>query len=531
MSDYDLETTSTKQNLQQIKDASNLEHLGYKQELKRKMGFWSMLGFSYTLLNSWSVMAGSLASVMLNGGPAVLIWGWIGACGLSIFVALCMADLCSAYPVAGGQYSWCLMLAKNTKWGRAVSFACGWIQMGGLVAMVSVSFYLPGSSIAALATLNYPDYVAQDWQIALMGICCAVVTVFVAMFCNRVLPYMASAAMWWNLGAFIICTVVILARAPSFQPASFVFTHTISGEGWPGLNMSIILGLMQCAFGISTYDSVAHLSEETEDAEKQCPRAMVMCVLVALVTCLAFMLALCFVIQDLDAVVNTPTGYPLLEIFRQATQNDNAATCLGVAVLVTQIFALFSMATETSRSVYAFARDGAFPWKTNKYLMMVSHRFDVPWVAMIFIIIVAAGLVCILFGSSTAYFTVLSIATVGLYISYLLCIGVFMIRRKHKIQGYYNLGKWALWAQIPACLYLVFCIIFMFFPTTIPVTGNNMNYTCVAVGIIIILALISWFGGGYKTYIHNVEILEPLGVVEAVEADQSSAKQSVEKKE
>lgn len=530
MSVYDLETTSTKQTLQQTKDATTLEQFGYKQELKRKMGFWSMLGFSYTLLNSWSVMAGSLASVMLNGGPAVLIWGWIGACTLSIFVALCMADLCSAYPVAGGQYSWCLLLAKNTRWGRAISFACGWIQMGGLVAMVSVSFYLPSNNICALASLNYPDYVMQDWQVALMGICCALIACLVTMFGNSILPLFSKASMWWNVCSFIICTVVILARAPTFQPASFVFTHTISGEGWPGLNMSIVVGLMQCAYGISTYDSVAHMSEETEDAAKQCPRAILMCVLVALVTCLVFMLALCFVIQDLDAVINTPTGYPLLEIFRQATQNDDAATCLGVAVLGTQIFALFSMATETSRSVYAFARDGAFPWKTSKYLMMVSQRFDVPWVALIFVVAVAAGLVCILFGSPTAYFTVLSIATVGLYVSYLFCIGVYMIRREHKLQGYYNLGRWALWAQIPACLYLVFCVIFMYFPTTIPVTGNNMNYSCVATGIIIILALISWFGGAHKTYIHTVDNLESAGVIEAVDADAVFEQRSDEKK-
>lgn len=529
--EYDLELSSTKQNLQQVKDADKLEHLGYKQELKRSLGFWSMVGFSFSILSCWSAMAGSLASSMLNGGPAVLIWGWLGCCAFSLFVALCMADMCSAYPVAGGQYSWCLMLAKGTKWGRAVSFACGWIQMGGLVAMTAVSAYLPANSLAAFAQLNFPDYTIEDWHVALIALGCLIFHLMVSMFGVKIISPISTTALWWSIGGFIICTVVTLARSPSFQPPSFVFSSTIYNQGgWPGQNMAIVLGIMQPAFGIATYDSVAHLSEETEDAEKQCPRALVMSVLIGFVTCFAFLIAVLFCVQDLDAVVNTPTGVPILEIFYQATNNKAAATCLGVVIYGTQIFSGISLITETSRSVYAFARDGAFPKYTNEYLMKVSKTLDVPVIAMLFVCVIAAGLICILFGSSTAFFTVMDIATTGLYISYFMCVAVFMVRRKHKIAGYYNLGKWALWCQIPACLYLFFCIIFMFFPTTIPVDAGNMNYNCAAIGIIAILAVISWFCGAKTSFIETIESLEPSGVVEAIDVPDYSESNSVEKK-
>lgn len=530
--EYDLELSSTKQNLQQIKDADKLEHLGYKQELKRSLGFWSMVGFSFSILNCWSAMAGSLASSMLNGGPAVLIWGWVGCCAFSLLVALCMADMCSAYPVAGGQYSWCLMMAKGTKWGRAVSFACGWIQMGGLIAMSAVGAYLPANSFAALAQMNHPEYAIQDWHVALIALGCLVMWVSVSMFGVKFISQISTASLWWSLLGFVICTVVVLARAPSFEPPSFVFASTIYNEGgWPGQNMAIILGIMQPAFGIATYDSVAHLSEETEDATKQCPRALVMSVLIGFTTCLAFLIAVLFCVQDLDGVINTPTGVPIFAIFLQATKNKAAATCLGVVILGTQVFSGISLITETSRSVYAFARDGAFPKYTNEYLMQVSKTFDVPVIAMLFVSVICAGLICILFGSSTAFFTVMSIATTGLYISYFMCVAVFMVRRKHKLEGYYNLGKWALWLQIPACLYLVFCIIFMFFPTTIPVDAGNMNYNCAAIGIIAVLALISWFCGAKTSFIETVEALEPAGVVEAVDVTPNySDNNSVEKK-
>lgn len=37
------------------------------------------------------------------GGPPVMIWGWLGICCVALCVAYSMAEMCSEYPVAGGQ--------------------------------------------------------------------------------------------------------------------------------------------------------------------------------------------------------------------------------------------------------------------------------------------------------------------------------------------------------------------------------------------------------------------------------------------
>lgn len=36
----------------------------------------------------------------------VMIWGWVGISLFSLAVAYSLAEMCSEYPVAGGQYSW-----------------------------------------------------------------------------------------------------------------------------------------------------------------------------------------------------------------------------------------------------------------------------------------------------------------------------------------------------------------------------------------------------------------------------------------
>lgn len=55
---------------------------------------------------SWSALGGVLVTGVNAGGPPVMIWGWVGISLVSLCVAYSMAEMCSEYPVAGGQYSW-----------------------------------------------------------------------------------------------------------------------------------------------------------------------------------------------------------------------------------------------------------------------------------------------------------------------------------------------------------------------------------------------------------------------------------------
>ena len=51
----------------------------------------------------------SQASLQLHipmGGPVSAIWGWILVMTTNFFVALSMAEIVSAYPIAGGPYFW-----------------------------------------------------------------------------------------------------------------------------------------------------------------------------------------------------------------------------------------------------------------------------------------------------------------------------------------------------------------------------------------------------------------------------------------
>ncbi|KAH7043960.1 hypothetical protein B0J12DRAFT_187416 [Macrophomina phaseolina] len=105
-----------------------LEKFGYEPELKRTFGVLGMIGFSFSIVTSWSALSGVLVVGVESGGPPVMIWSWVGVCAVSLAVAYSMAEMCSAYPVAGGQYSWVAILAPK-KWARGLSYVCGWFML------------------------------------------------------------------------------------------------------------------------------------------------------------------------------------------------------------------------------------------------------------------------------------------------------------------------------------------------------------------------------------------------------------------
>ena len=115
-----------------------LEKLGYQQELKRSFGLLGMIGFSFSIVTSWTALGGVLIVGVESGGPPVMIYSWIGISVVTLAVAYSMAEMCSAYPVAGGQYSWVAVLAPPSI-ARGMSWVTGWFMITGRCYILSTA--------------------------------------------------------------------------------------------------------------------------------------------------------------------------------------------------------------------------------------------------------------------------------------------------------------------------------------------------------------------------------------------------------
>lgn len=79
---------------------------------------------------SWSALGSVLITGVNAGGPAVMIYSWIGISIVTLAVAYSMAEICSAYPIAGGQYSWVAVLSPP-RFARSMSWVTGWFMITG----------------------------------------------------------------------------------------------------------------------------------------------------------------------------------------------------------------------------------------------------------------------------------------------------------------------------------------------------------------------------------------------------------------
>src|ERR1700737_5088752 len=110
-------------------DVETLHRLGFAQELRRRMSGFSNFAVSFTII---SILSGCLTAygvAMANGGPIDMNIGWPVVGIMVLIVGLPMAQICSAYPTAGGLYYWSAKLAgKNS---AAWSWFTGWFTLFG----------------------------------------------------------------------------------------------------------------------------------------------------------------------------------------------------------------------------------------------------------------------------------------------------------------------------------------------------------------------------------------------------------------
>jgi len=86
------------------------------------------------------------------------------------------------------------------------------------------------------------------------------------------------------------------------------------------------------------------------------------------------------------------------------------------------------------------------------------------------------------------------------YIPPILFIALQKLRRQHIEYGSFKLGRFGILVNLVALGYLCFVVLWIPFPTELPVTGSNMNYAGPLLGALIIAALLDWMISGHKRF-------------------------------
>jgi amino acid permease (GABA permease) len=477
-------------------DEERLAQLGYQQELHRRLSGFSNFAVSFSII---SILAGAITSygiAMTAGGPVAITLGWLFVGIMVTFVALAMAEVCSAYPTAGALYWWAAALAKQNK--AAWAWFVGWFNFLGEVAVTAAIDFGAAITTSAFLSLTF-DVTVTPGRTFLTFLVIIIVHGLLNTFGVSLVRVLSDVSAWWHLVGVAVIVVVLAVVPDHHKPISEVFfeVHNATGFKFAGAGVYVVLlGLLMAQYTYTGYDASAHVAEETHDAAKAAPRGIVSSVVVSVVAGFVLLVAITWAIQNYDAELNSALKLPPAQIFIDAV-GHNLGTFLLFICMVAQWFCGMASVTANSRMSYAFARDGALPG--SRIWKKVNPRTGTPTNSIWLCVTLSTLLVLPSLWNNTAYLAATSIAVIGLYVAY---VGPVLLRRLNPDfkPGPWNLGKWSAPVGWIAIVWVgIICILFVL-PAASPITATNFNYTIFAVLVVLGAATMWWFASARKWF-------------------------------
>lgn len=309
-------------------------------KLDRALGLWSVVLFGLAYMTPMIVFGTFGALATTSQGTTAM--AYLIAAGAILLTAISYGVMARVYPVAGSAYTY-----ARRSINQSVGFLVGWAVLLDYFFLPMV-IWLIG---AAYLTSAFPAIPSWTWIVGFI-LLTTVVNIIGIAFANRInLVLMAVQLAVLAAFAFLAARYVISATGPGGLISAKPFFTT-------GVPFSAsIAGAAIAAYSFLGFDAVSTLTEETRDAKRTMPRAI-------LITALAG--GLIFVVSAYFTQLAHP-GASFTAVDAAATE---IARTIGGDIFVTIFLATLVLAQFTSglaaqasvgRLLYAMGRDGVLP--------------------------------------------------------------------------------------------------------------------------------------------------------------------------
>lgn len=314
----------------------------------------------------------------------------------------------------------------------------------------------------------------------------------------------------WFAPINIIATIAICIAVPLATPdhlrrsAQSVFTEFSDGSGWGSKPFAFFLGFLNVAWVMTDYDGTTHMSEETVDAAVRGPQAIRLAVIVSGILGWGLNVAFTFCLPEdyMISIVGSPTKLPVAQIFLNAGGRTGGTVMLFFVVLV-QFFTGASAMLANARMTYAFARDNALPF--SGFWSKINKRTSTPVHAVWLVVAFCACLNLIGIGSTETIIAIFNLCAPALDLSYIAVLFAhlyytYWLKDVEFVAGKYTMSFLRIPRKMLAIAWVLFISVILFFPTTKPITAQNMNYAIVVGAGVAIFALSWWWLGARHKY-------------------------------
>jgi len=307
-----------------------------------------------------------------------------------------------------------------------------------------------------------------------------------------------------QFGSVFVIIVCVLVMSDSLQSADFVFTKYYNTTGIEEKSYVGAIGLLGILFSFSGFEASAHMAEETHGARSSAPRGVINTCLATGLCGLGYILALLYATDDIDIIAdeeNSVTGTAAVEVFIRSCGRAGGAG-LAFLVVLNLWFSGVSSVTVTGRITYALARDGAFPY--SPFLAKTFPKMRSPANSIMMVFVFDALLLLLQLGdnSSIAFENIVGITVIGFQVSYALPILFRLMFVRGDIKdASLSLGKWSVPLGVISVIWLFGTSTLFFLPVSKPLNKETMNYSCVVIGGVAVLAAIYWIVWGRHVFV------------------------------
>ncbi|KAJ7561535.1 hypothetical protein O6H91_03G043500 [Diphasiastrum complanatum] len=497
------------------KDEKLLNKLGYKQEYKRVMSPFQQWAYTFDYTAPLGFVTGYYGYMYTYGGPVTIFWAFIATSIGTLCMAFAMSEIASAFPTLGSVYFWVAKLVPQ-KHAPITSWFVGWAYLIGSFSGTALNEYLLAQLIATSILIGTGGAQSEGYQMSNSGIVGITAALFLVHFLVSIvntkwLGYLSDIGAAFQILSIAAICITLLAVAPKYQSAKFVFTNFVHapGKGIKNPTLVVLLGLPWFQSILTGFEVGSHVVEEVVNAATASPRAMINSMYATAGTELALLLSMTFCIQNPENLLspNTATGggeitaasQIFYDVF-QARFEHGAAGAIVFTLLAacSLFFGNITNVTLTARMAYAMARDQGLPG--YKFLVKLTRGEKIPFVATI--VTVVGSFACTLpaMGSNVAFNAITAMSTItayGPYTAVLLCRHIFDNDFK---PGPFSLGRWAIWlggfgSAWGTLMSLLFCL-----PPDFPITGGNFNYAAPSLVGCMLAGAIYWYTSGKYTF-------------------------------
>ncbi|ADG78725.1 Amino acid permease-associated region OS=Tsukamurella paurometabola (strain ATCC 8368 / DSM/ CCUG 35730 / CIP 100753 / JCM 10117 / KCTC 9821 / NBRC 16120/ NCIMB 702349 / NCTC 13040) OX=521096 GN=Tpau_2114 PE=4 SV=1 [Tsukamurella paurometabola] len=359
--------------------------------LRRDLGLIDLVGFGVGIVIGTGIFTLTGIQAKVNAGPGIAV-SFVVAGVVSLFAALCYAELASAVPTAGSAYTYAYATI-----GEVFAWIIGWdllLEFGLGAAVVSRSW---SGYLADLFGLP-PSLFTEEAPVNVGAIAIILVLGLVAAFGIResarvtnglVLVKVGISVFVVIVGAFFVTRSNLVPFIPESVPAAAggsaldrPLIETVLGGAPSHYGMAGILTAAAVVFFAYTgFEAVANLGEESKRPERDMPRALIG----TLLACTLLYVLVSLVLTGMVKYTDIDESAPLSKAF-EFVGAGWAGDLVAVAAVAGLTSVILVELVTMGRIGYAMGRDGLIPPAVAR----VSPKHGTPVRFTVLVVIVCA---------------------------------------------------------------------------------------------------------------------------------------------